>query len=265
MIRRKLSAAVASCTLSVFASVSQAQSGAPDIYWHIDPNVRTCSMVIDPSLTQAQWHTFTQQAGALSSFKSLASARPLGRMNFQVAVDYGNTPVDQRDPAWINTFTHPDASCPLGDEITFPALRARIGVTDRVDVGGFWTTAPRANYGLVGGEVRYAFLLESSRYPAAAVRASVVSLTGVPDYNLNIFSLDALASKTVGRLSPYVGARSNLAIGTETTSKVDLETERVSIPQGYAGVTYAQWGINLAAEYNFSKVNTLALAVGYGF
>ncbi len=102
--------------LLLFLSVpaSHAQSSGKDVYWHIDPSVKTCSMVIDPSLTQAQWHTFTKQVGAVSSYKSLASAKTLGSMNFRVGVEYGSTPVDQRNPAWINTFTHPDEDCPLG-------------------------------------------------------------------------------------------------------------------------------------------------------
>jgi hypothetical protein len=265
MIHRPLVAAVASWSLLLCATASRAQGGSSDVYWHIDPNVRTCSMVIDPSLTQAQWRSFTRQVGALSSFKTLSSAKPLGRMNVQVAVDYGTTPVDQHDHAWINTFTHPDADCPLGDAIAYPALRARIGVSDQVDVGGSWTMAPRANYGLVGAEVRYAFLRESGKLPAAAARASVAALTGVPDFNMSIYSLDATVSKGVARVIPYLGMRTSLAVGTETTSKVDLHAERVAIAQGYAGLTCRLWGVHVAAEYDASTVNTFALAVGHGF
>jgi hypothetical protein len=265
MNHRILFGAAASWGLSLCAAASLAQSGSPDVYWHIDPSVKTCSMVIDPSLTQAQWHRFTRQVGALSSFKSLGSAKPLGRMNFHLAVDYASTPVDQHDPAWINTFTHPDADCPLGDGIAYPTLRARIGVSDRVDVGGYWTTAPDANYGLVGAEARYAFLQESNRSPAASVRASVSMLTGVPDFNMSIYSLDALASKDVAGLTPYVGIRTILAVGTETTSKVNLHTERVPISQGYVGATYSLWMLNLAAEYDISTVDTFTLAIGHDF
>lgn len=265
MIRRILVGAVATWALFLCASASQAQSGDPDVYWHIDPSVRTCSMAIDPSLTQGQWHTFTRQVGALSSFKPLASAKTLGRRNLYVAIDYASTPVNQHDPAWINTFVHPDADCPLGDAIAIPTIRARLGVSDHMDVGGFWTKAPGANYGLLAGEVKYAFLQESERSPAAAVRASVTTLTGVPDFDMNIFSIDALASKDVARLTPYVGMRTSLAVGTEATSKVDLHTERVTIAQGYVGVTCSLWAFNLAAEYDVSTVNTFELAIGHKF
>ncbi len=256
---------VLSLFLSLSASVSQAQSGAGDVYWRIDPGVTTCSMVIDPSLTQAQWHTFIKQVGAVSSFKSLASAKTLGTMNFRVGFDYAKTPVDQHNPAWINTFTHPDADCPLGDAVEYPTLRASMGVSDRMDIGGYWTVAPGANYGMVGGELKYAFLQETAKTPAAAVRASATLLTGVPDFNLSIYSIDVLASKDIAMLTPYAGIRTSLVVGTETTSKVDLNRESLVLVQGFAGIAYSFWKVNLAAEYNISSVNTFAFAIGFGF
>ncbi len=249
----------------LFVSTSYAQGNDSDVYWNIDSSVKDCSMVIDPSLTQAQWSKFTKEVGAILTFKSLASAEPLGKMNFNIGIDDSYTPVDQHDLAWINTFTHPDEDCPLGDAITYPTIRARMGVTDKMDVGAYWTTAPDANYGMVGGELKYAFFQESEKHLAAAVRASVSILTGVPDYNLSVYSVDIMASKKIAMLVPYVGFKESLAIGTETTSKVDLDKESLLITQGYAGVTYSFWMLNLVAEYNVSYVNTFALAVGFNF
>ncbi len=263
MKRKRVNGVVAAAVLLLFATLSYAQSGTGDVYWRIDPNVKSCSMVIDPSLTQSQWHTFVKQVGAISSFKSLGSANTLGKMKFNIALDDAFSPVDQHDLAWINTFTHPDENCPLGDRITYPTIRARMGVTDKIDIGGYWTTAPRANYGLVGGELKYAFLQESRRRPAAAVRTSFTLLTGVPDFNLNIYSVEVMASKKIAMLSPYIGLRESLVIGTETTSKVDLNRETVPVTQGYAGAAYSVWNIRLAAEYNVSTVNTFAFALGF--
>jgi len=245
------------------AAPSHAQSGADDIYWHIDPNVRTCSMVIDPSLTQGQWETFTRQAGAMLTFKSLASAEPLGRLNFTLGLDYSTTPIDQRDPAWINTFTHPDADCPLGDQIEVPTLRGRLGVSGATDVSGYWTTAPGANYGLLGVEFKYAFLRESARTPAAAVTTSFTTLTGVPDFDFSVYSVGLLASKRLSMFAPYVGVREGVAMGTETTGKVDLKNERLALTQGFIGVTCATWKLGLAAEYDFAEVNTVAVMIGF--
>ncbi len=262
--RTMKSAAIALGVLAL-SSTSYAQSGSGDIYWRIDPSVKSCSMVIDPSLTQAQWKTFVQQVGAITSFKSLSSAEPLGRMNFRVGLEWSTSPIDQRNPAWINTFVHPDADCPLGDEVVVPTLRARMGLTDNMDIGAYWTMAPQANYGMVGGELKYAVLRESDNLPAAAVRGSVTVLTGVPDYDLSIYSVDLLASKRIAFFTPYIGFRESLAIGTETTSKVNLEQERPLITQGYAGVSASLWMLTLVAEYDIASVNTLAFNIGVNF
>ncbi len=237
-------------------------ASSQDVYWHLDPTVTTCSMAIDASLTQAQWAKFTREASEMVTFKSLALAEPLGTRNVTVGLDYSRTPVDQHDPAWINTFVHPDADCPLGDQIVMPTLRARAGVSSRMDVGALWTKAPGANYGLVGGEIKYALLTESARVPAAAVRTSAVLLTGVRDFNMNIYSLGLVASKRVAQFSPYVGFTESLAIGTETTTKVALEREKPLLSQGSIGVACSVWRIGLAAEYNISDVNTLAVVIG---
>ena len=265
MRNKRLIGIVNTFVLFLFVSVSYAQSDGNDVYWHIDPRVKTCSMVIDPSLTQAQWKRFTKQVGAILTFKSLASAETLGKMNFYINIDDSYTPIDQHDLAWINTFTHPDENCPLGDAISYPTIRARMGVSDNMDIGAYWTTAPDANYGMVGGEFKYKFSQESEKLPAAAVRASISILTGVPDYNLNVYGVDLIASKKIAVLTPYIGFRESLAIGTETTSKVNLDKESLLITQGYAGVSYSIWMLNLAAEYNVSSVNTFALAIGFNF
>jgi hypothetical protein len=265
MRNKRLNGILNAGIIFLFVSASYAQGDGSDIYWRIDPSVKSCSMVMDPSLTQAQWNKFTKQVGAILTFKSLASAETLGKMNFNITIDDSYTPVDQHDLAWINTFTHPDEDCPLGDAITYPTLRARMGVSGNMDIGAYWTTAPGGNYGMMGGEFKYKFLQESEKLPAAAVRASVSILTGVPDYNLNTYGVDLMASKKIAMLIPYIGFRESLAIGTETTSKVNLDKESLLITQGYAGVSYSIWMLNLVAEYNVSYVNTFALAIGFNF
>src|SRR5689334_2515670 len=154
----------------IAAITTAAAQNAGEVYWRIDPSVKSCSMNIDPSLTQGEWRTFVGQVGAISSFKSLASAEPLGPMKFVIGIDKSSSPIDQHDPAWINTFVHPDADCPLGDEISLPTLRARMGISERMEVGAYWTKAPSANYGMVGGEVKYLLSPEAGACPALAVR-----------------------------------------------------------------------------------------------
>lgn len=48
-------------------------------------------------------------------------------------------------------------NCPLGDKVKIIDLRAKFGISDKIDIGAVWTTAPGANYGMMGGEVKYSF------------------------------------------------------------------------------------------------------------
>ena len=255
--------AVVTSGMSFFTYATYGQHNGGDVYWHLDPGVKTCSMVIDPSLTQDQWKRYTMQLGEISSFKSMASAETIGKKHFSIAIDYSVTPVNQHDPAWINTFVHPDEECPLGDKIILPMLRAKFGVSDKIEIGAKWATAPGANYGMIGGELKYAFLKETKKTPSAAVRASFTALTGVADYNISLGSIDLLVSKKVAGVSPYLGIKESLLMGTETTSKVDLDKESLLAAQAFIGVSYSIWRINLAAEYNISYVNIFSFLIGF--
>ncbi len=248
--------------LAVLSFASPAYPQGDGVYWHTDPDVQTCSMVIDPALTQSQWHRFVQQAGAMIDYKSLAPAEPLGRGHFGIGLDYAVTPVDQHDPAWINTFEHPDANCPLGDRIKMPSLRAAFGLTRSVDVSGFWSDAPGANYGLAGGAVQYAFLRESGRVPAAAVSAAVTFLTGVPDFDFEVYSVGLSASKRIASFVPYAGVRQSVGVGTEKTDKVDLTREIVPVTHGFIGAGWSFGILGVAAQYDIASVNTFAVQIG---
>jgi len=263
MKTKRLITAAAVTALSFLYSHALAQSSSGDVYWHIDPGVKTCSMVIDPSLTQDQWKRFTREAGEMVVFKPLAGAEPLGRNHFTLSIEYSVSPIDQHDQAWINTFTHPDEDCPLGDQIVLPIIRGKYGIADKWDVGIMWTSAPQANYGLIGGEVKYAFLDEAGRMPALSAAVSFVSLTGVKDFDMNIGSLGVMAGKRYGGFSPYVGVRESLLMSAETTDKVDLKNENIPATQGFVGLAYTIWHIDLAAEYTLSDIQTFSFLVGY--
>jgi hypothetical protein len=199
--------------------------------------------------------------GVIASMKSMASAETLGKNHFSIAFEYQMTPVDQHDAAWINTFSHPDDECPLGDRIKLPMLRAKFGISGKMDVGVLWTTAPGANYGIIGGELKYAILEETSKRPAGAIRLSYSALTGVPDYNIGMGNIDLLISKKIAGISLYGGIKESLVIGTETTSKVNLDTKSLLATNGIVGVSYSFWLINTTVEYEISNVNTLSFMI----
>jgi hypothetical protein len=242
-----------------FISISYAQE------LHTNHRFRECSIMLDPSLTQSQFHKFTREAAQVFTFKLMSPAEPLGARKFQVGIDYSITNINDADPAWNNTFSHPNEEHYLGDQIAMPKIFARMGVSDRVDVGFYFTKNPNANYGFMGGEMKYALFLESEKPLAMAVRTTYATLLGVDDLNFHLLGVDLSASKKIGRLTPYLGIGANLGRAIETTSKVNLHNETVLTPRGIIGTQLSLSFFSLTAEMDIATVSTFSLRTGFKF
>ena len=224
-----------------------------------------CSFVLDPSLTQEAWHQFATEAGLIIFFRPLSSAKPLGVKNFEVALLEWGTQIDDADDAWNDTFAHPDSTHTLfdGDLFLFPGLMFRAGISDRIDVGTYFTKNPSANYGFLGGQVQYSFIDDPEKNLAAAARFSYNRLFGPEDLNTSVVGLEVLASRDLSRFSPYAGVSGYLARAQETTSKVDLEDENVFGLRGMVGVVANVSSLRIGLETNFAKVPGYSFKVGY--
>lgn len=265
MGKKLLNGMLSALILFFIVSTAMAQAENEDVYWHISPDVETCSIVIDPSLTQDQLAKFAKQVGPIASFKAMNSAEPIGKANIVFGIEQSYTPIDQHDLAWINTFTHPDADCPLGDAVTYPTLRAAIGITERIDIGSYITYAPGANYGFLAGEMKYAFLHDSEKSLSAAMRATYTTMLGVADMDMSIYGVDISVSKKLEMFTPYLGIRQIFTNVTEETGKVVLDSESIWGTQGIIGAIYTISWFSLAAEYDIADVNTFALKTGFDF
>lgn len=257
--------------LTLFQSTAFAHGGHT-AKLHVNPRWEECSFQIDPSLTQAAWHQFAQEAAMVVYFRSLTDAKPLGAWNFELSIVQWETGIDANDNAWNDTFVHPDSAHWLmeGGRLGFPGLMLRTGVSDNVDIAAYWTVRPGANYGVWGGQVQYSFVNDVENDWAASARLSVVSLYGPDDFDYAVTGLDILASKkyTLSDLisvSPYAGVSTYAARAHETTAAVNLEDEVVSGSQAMLGAVTQISVVKIGAEYNFATVNTLSFKVGVNF
>lgn len=265
MKSKLLSGMSTALVFTLFFSTSYANGDGHNVKLHVNDRWDDCALVLDASLTQSAFKKFTKQVGNIIYFHPLTSAKPLGVKNYDIGLAMGYSPIDDTDPAWNDTFSHPDSTHWLGDAISYPYLQARMGVTDRFDIGAYITKSFSANYGFLGVDIKYTFLNDTEQGLAVAVRASMVTLLGVEDMNLNVYGLDVLVSKDVSRFTPYLGLSGLLASGKETTSKVDLETENVLGVQGIIGATTYLSIVQLKTELNIAEVTTFSLQVGFGF
>ena len=232
---------------------------------HTNQRWDQCAFVIDPGLTQASWHQFVREAGLATYFRPIASAEPLGRGSFEIAlVDWG-TRIDPADDAWNDTFSHPDSTHWLfeGDALLIPGMMVRAGVTDRIDVGGYVTRALGSNYGFFGGQVQYNVLHDVERSFAASARLGFVRMYGPEDLSVSTYGLDFVVSKEISRFSPYATVSGYLSKGRETTSKVSLDDESVLGLQGTAGVAVRLWALRLGVELNVARVPGYAFKLAF--
>jgi hypothetical protein len=238
---------------------------------HVNTRWKECSIQLDPSLTQAAWRQFTQEAGLVAYFRPLSDAKPLGRGKFEVSMLQWETRIDDHDAAWNDTFVHPDSAHWLfeGAGLKFPGLMARVGVSNKTDVGVYLTKNPNANYGFVGGQVQQNLMGSVTSDWAAATRLSFTTLYGPDDVSFTVLGWDLVASREIpltswAAVSPYAGVSSYFAMSHEKSALVDLDDERVGGSQAMVGAVLELSAARLAVEYNAAKVNSLSMKVGFG-
>lgn len=272
---------VAISILCVSNSVSFAQHNNPIL--HVNTKWAECSMQLDPSLSQGAWRQFTQEAGIMTVFNPLTSAKPLGKWNFDIGLSMNQYPVDDTDSAWNDTFVHPHSThwlyADTSDDpgvvtdkhadsrhvLSIPLLLGRIGVTDKIDVGIFFFSAiPDANYAFRGGQVQYNFLDDSQKNLFAAVRVSIGQIASVEDFKLSTYSVDVMASKDISIFSGYAGLTGYLVRTHETTSAVDLDDENVFGVQGNIGVTTLLFShLKIGAQLTVGALTYPGIVIGF--
>lgn len=238
---------------------------------HVNPRWRECSLQLDSSLTQAAWHQFTREAGLVVYFRPLADARPLGKRNFEASLLQWKTGIHAADPAWNDTFVHPDSAHWLfeGDGLEFPGLMVRAGVTETTDIAAYVTKNPRANYGFYGAQLQRALVGGSSKWGVAA-RLSFVSLYGPEDLDFSVYGVDLIASRTIAlsrwaSVSPYAGISHYLARSHEKTAAVNLDDEMVAGGSRSFGAALNVSAARLGVEYSAARVGSFSIKLGVGF
>jgi hypothetical protein len=268
---RHISAGAFAAALAIFPSTVSAQSH-DHVPLHVSDRWAECSFQLDAALTQDAWRQFTREAGLVTYFRPLRDAAAMGAGKFEISIVQSVIGIDDNDAAWNDTFVHPDADHTLyeGTALPLPGLMARVGVTDRLDAGAYFTQNPRANYGVAGGQLQYNLIRQASSGIDASARASVATLFGPEDVDVAVYGLDLVASKRfplVGRLSvaPYTGMSAYLSTSHEKSSVVTLADERTAGVQAMVGAVAQLSILRVAMEYNTASVQSKTLKIGVAF
>jgi hypothetical protein len=180
----------------------------------------------------------------------MAPPAPLGRRHVAVGVEQMSFNVEEKSDAWNDTFAHPDAYHELGSEHTFPKVRLRVGVSDHLDFGAFYTRNPNANYGWLGLEAKYGLLRQSATMPITlALRGAYTKTLYVHDMDMHAVTADVSAGRTFWNVfTPYVGLGTDAVLARETSDAVALATEMQSVAHVLGGLELRYWHIALGAE-----------------
>jgi hypothetical protein len=251
---------VASIYLMPAAALAHGPNGHPaDPNLHVDADLADCSVQFSPELTQGAFGRFVREFGSVSAFKLMSPPKTLGQWGIAIGLEQIFFSVEDKSDAWNDTFAHPDHYHELGSDLGFPKLRARVGITDNLDVGAFYTEQPKANYGWFGLEAKYGMLQQNEEMPISlALRGAYTKTIWVEDMDMHAVTADVSAGRTFWNFfTPYLGLGSELVIASETTDAVDLDTEVQLVPHAIGGFEVRFWYVALGAEAQLATLPSL--------
>jgi hypothetical protein len=223
---------------------------------HVDPAVKDCSVRFAPELTQAAFGRFAREFGSVSAFKLSSPPTTLGKWHVAVDLEQIWFSVEEKSAAWNDTFVHPDAYHELGSNLGFPKLRARVGLTDDLDVGAFFSAQPTANYGWLGLDAKYRLLKQTETMPISlSLRGAYTKTLFVSDMDMHAITTDVAAGRTFWNVfTPYLGLGNDLVLVRETTDAVHLHGEAQFVPHALGGFEVRYWHVALGAEAHLATL-----------
>jgi hypothetical protein len=237
-------------TLAALLSLVPAAALAQKPILHVDPSLKDCSVIFAPELTQSAFQRFVREFGSVSAFKQMSPPTTLGKGGIALGLDMIYFTVDEASDAWNDTFAHPDATHYLGSDKSFPSVRLRVGVTDAVDLGAYYTRNPNANYGWLGVEGRYGLLRQNAAVPISlTVRGAYTKTLYVADMDMHTLTMDVSAGHTFwNRVTAYAGWGNDLVLARETTDAVQLKHAVEPVSRAFGGVEVRLWYLTLGVE-----------------
>lgn len=249
-------------------SLAHGADGHPaDPELHVDASLEDCSVAFAPELTQGAFRRFAREFGSVSAFKQASPPTTLGKGGFSVGLEQIFFSVEDKSDAWNDTFAHPDAYHELGSDLSVPKLRVRVGVTDDLDIGAFYSENPNANYGWLGFEAKYGILEQREDMPIAlALRGAYTKTLYVADMDMHAASVDVSIGRTFWNvLTPYLGLGSDAVFVRETSDAVDLQSEAIFVPRATAGFEVRYWHVAVGAEAQLSALTSYQAQVSAVF
>ena len=153
------------------------------------------------TLTQNQFLKLSTDLGAASAYKGVTPAAPLGAVGFDIGAEITQTSIE-------NSAIFRQAGAGDISNLYVPKIHVTKGLPGGFDIGAFVSRVSGVGGSLIGLEARYAILDDGLATPALGVRLSGTKLSGVSKLNLSTVAVDAMLSKKLTLITPYIGAGS---------------------------------------------------------
>jgi hypothetical protein len=233
---------------------------------HVGNEQEECYFDLHPELTEAEFQEFAAEGGQIVRNRQLSGAHTLGKGRFDVSVAYAYFWLDDTKGAWNNTMSHPDEHHYLGQQLGFPQLHLRMGVTARVDAEVYGGLNPLSNYGFVGVGSKIAILEQGRRRPVSVtVRPSVSALLGPEEVQAWNVATDVAVGRSFGGLAPFAGLTLSSTLAIDASPDTDVGNQVALRPVGFVGVEYTWKLLTAAAQAELSELPGVALRVGGRF
>ena len=169
------------------------------------------------SLTQGQFLKLSTDLGAASTYKGVTPATPLGLAGFDLGAEITQTKLE-------NTAEFRQAGAGDLDNVYIAKIHVTKGLPFGFDIGAFVGKVSGIGGSLIGAEARYAILDDGLTTPALAVRLSGSKLFSVSSVHLSTVAVDAMLSKKLAVVTPYIGAGTVRVNGSADVAGLHGET-----------------------------------------
>ena len=209
------------------------------------------------TLTQDQFLRLSTDLGAAVAYKGVTPATPLGALGVDAGLELTQTQLET-----ASAFRQAGAG--NLDNVYTTKLHIAKGLPFGLDIGAFVGKVSGVDGTLIGGELRYAILDDGLTVPAVAVRLSGTKLTSVSQLSLSTVSLDAMLSKKLAFVTPYIGG--GVVRTQSSASSALLREEMFNKSRVFVGVNASFLLANIAVEAEKMNDNTsLSAKVGFRF
>ena len=219
------------------------------LFFPCTPTTASTDIELPEDFIQSEFEDLSRQAGIAISYAPLAPAEPLGILGFDVGIEVTAVDIDQDESFWTLAVGETPPSY-----LIIPKIHVQKGLPFGFDVGLEYAKAPGTNIGLIGGELKWAFIKGGMAIPSVALRGSYTQLLGVDDLDLITYGADLSISKGFGFLTPYAGVGQIWISSQEKTDTVDLDKENLSLTKGFIGLKLTLFVFSFVAEADFAEV-----------